>query len=308
MKVVGVIVCFLFCINLSAQPFVRVLRDKISIGEQTELIYQIKGDSLRKGIFPKKEKRIKCDLLGNKLSKTTYLEIIGVFNDTLIKKNKDVIWEGYYTITCWDSGTVVIPAVEFTIGKQTISFLPVRLQVTSPKIIEGKDVYDIRTYFASIPTKLSTFFKAYGLLILSVLIAILTIYFFIVRSRKKKQSFEQEIPLSLMESTLLRIDDLTNEKLWEQEKLKEHYVQLSLILRVYLGKRYGLSLMDKTSFQICILLSKCELHVSLQKEIQKVLDQSDLVKFAKSTPAESDIINISLLAKEIVKKTSPSNE
>jgi uncharacterized membrane protein YebE (DUF533 family) len=66
--------------------------------------------------------------------------------------------------------------------------------------------------------------------------------------------------------------------------------------------------LDKTSFQICSLLSKCELHVFLQKDIQKVLDQSDLVKFAKSEPLDIEILNISVLAKEIVEKTSPANE
>jgi hypothetical protein len=101
---------------------------------------------------------------------------------------------------------------------------------------------------------------------------------------------------------------LTNTKLWEQDKLKEHYVRLSFLLRNYLAKRYRLSLLDKTSFQICALLSKCELHVSLQRDIQKVLDQSDLVKFAKSVPTEFEILNVSVLAKEIVEKTSPSNE
>jgi len=46
----------------------------------------------------------------------------------------------------------------------------------------------------------------------------------------------------------------------------------------------------------------------LQKDIQKVLDQSDLVKFAKSVPTEFEILNVSTLAKEIVEKTSPLNE
>jgi hypothetical protein len=38
------------------------------------------------------------------------------------------------------------------------------------------------------------------------------------------------------------------------------------------------------------------------------LDQSDLVKFAKSEPLDIEILNISVLAKEIVEKTSPANE
>jgi hypothetical protein len=291
-----------------AQPSVRLLRDKIKIGEQTELIYQFKGDVFKKDLFPKHEKVIKCAIIGNKTKKSTDLEIIGLFNDTLIKNKNEIVWEGSYVITCWDSGTVIIPSVEFQMGDKKIAFLPVRIQVTSPKIIEGKDVYDIRTYFASLPTKLSSFFREYGWLILFAILGLVIIYLLVKRSKKSKKSIKKEISFSLKQSTLKQIDELTSEKLWEQEKLKEHYVRLSFLLRAYLAKRYNLSLLDKTSFQICSLLSKCELHVFLQKDIQKVLDQSDLVKFAKSEPLDIEILNISVLAKEIVEKTSPANE
>jgi len=291
-----------------AQPSVRLLRDKIKIGEQTELIYQFKGTDFKSEFFPKNEKVIKCDLIGNNTKKFTNLEIIGFFNDSLTKNKNGVVWEGSYIFTCWDSGTVIIPSVSFQIGDQKIAFLPVRLQVSSPKIIEGKDVYDIRTYFESLPTKLRSFFREYGWLILFVVLGLVIVYLLVKRSKKSHNIKTNEPPLTLKQITLNQIEELTNAKLWEQDKLKEHYVQLSFLLRNYLAKRYRLSLLDKTSFQICALLSKCELHSSLQKDIQKVLDQSDLVKFAKSVPSEGEIITISLLAKEIVNKTSPSNE
>jgi len=308
MRIIGLFFTCFFSVIVFAQPSVRLLRDKIKIGEQTELIYQFKGDVFKKDLFPKHEKVIKCAIIGNKTKKSTDLEIIGLFNDTLIKNKNEIVWEGSYVITCWDSGTVIIPSVEFQMGDKKIAFLPVRLQVTSPKIIEGKDVYDIRTYFASLPTKLSSFFREYGWFILFAGLGLVIFYLLVKRSKKLNQSIKKEIPFSLKQSTLKQIDELTSEKLWEQEKLKEHYVRLSFLLRAYLAKRYSLSLLDKTSFQICSLLSKCELHVFLQKDIQKVLDQSDLVKFAKSEPLDIEILNISVLAKEIVEKTSPANE
>jgi hypothetical protein len=139
-------------------------------------------------------------------------------------------------------------------------------------------------------------------------LGLVIVYYLVKRSKKSHNIKTNETPLTLKQITLNQIEELTNTRLWEQGKLKEHYVRLSFLLRNYLAKRYRLSLLDKTSFQICALLSKCELHVSLQKDIQKVLDQSDLVKFAKSVPMEFEILNVSALAKEIVEKTSPSNE
>ena len=308
MRIVGLIFTSFFCMMVLAQPSVRLLRDKIKIGEQTELIYEFKGDVFKKDLFPKHERVIQCDLIGNKTKKITNLEIIGNFNDSLTKNKKGIVWEGSYNITCWDSGTVIIPSVEFQIGDKKIAFLPIRLQVSSPKIIEGKDVYDIRTYFESLPTKLNSFFREYGLLILLLVLGLVIVYFLVKRSKKSHNIKTNEIPLTLKQITLNQIEELTNTRLWEQGKLKEHYVRLSFLLRNYLAKRYRLSLLDKTSFQICALLSKCELHVSLQKDIQKVLNQSDLVKFAKSVPTEVEILNVSTVAKEIVEKTSPLNE
>ena len=73
-----------------AQPSVRLLRDKIKIGEQTELIYQFKGDVFKKDLFPIHERVIRCDLIGNKTKKITNLEIIGFFNDSLTKNKKEI--------------------------------------------------------------------------------------------------------------------------------------------------------------------------------------------------------------------------
>jgi hypothetical protein len=113
---------------------------------------------------------------------------------------------------------------------------------------------------------------------------------------------------TLKEQVLAEIDALIAKKLWENEGLKEHYFQLSLIIRTYLGKRYHLSLIDKTSYQIQLLLVQSNVHKELVYQIKIVLEQSDLVKFAKSEPTLLEITSSANLAKEIVLKTSPYNE
>ena len=90
MRIIGLFFTCFFSVMVCAQPSVLLLRDKIKIGEQTELIYQFKGDVFKKDLFPVHEKVIKCAIIGNKTKKSTDLEIIGLFNDTL-KKNKNEI-------------------------------------------------------------------------------------------------------------------------------------------------------------------------------------------------------------------------
>jgi hypothetical protein len=308
MRLVGIIFACFFNLVVNAQPTVRLLRENIKIGEQTELLYQVKAKTISNFKFPFSKKKISCDLIGNKSKKQTELEIIGRFNDTLLKTNSGDLWEGSYMITCWDSGTVVIPSLEFTHGDSLVKFLPLRLQVTSPKIIDGKDVYDIRTYFQSLPNSVVSFFTKYGWWLVVLIVVSIVILRMIQRSKKSKIEEINTVVLSLKARTVKSINELNAEKLWEHGALKEHYVRLSYILRYYLAARFRLGLLDKTSFQIGVLLSKCDLHPTIQKDIQQVLDQSDLVKFAKSQPIEQDVINMSLIAIDIVEKTSPSDE
>ena len=92
--------------------------------------------------------------------------------------------------------------------------------------------------------------------------------------------------------------------MWKQGLLKEHYVELSFILREYLSKRYALSLIEKTSYESKLLLTQKGIPVLTIDEIGEILNQSDMVKFAKSEPEEITVIRLSSTAKQIVEQTS----
>jgi len=106
----------------------------------------------------------------------------------------------------------------------------------------------------------------------------------------------------LEEITIQKIDELNSKKLWMKNQLKEHYVELSYILRIYLSQKLTLNLLEKTSEEAILLLSTLSLEETLLDEIQLILEQSDLVKFAKSIPEEFVIIKNSNLTKEIIKR------
>ena len=293
-----VVLCFLSYVTV-AQSKAYVRRNTFLIGEQTELLYELKGiKKTDKLSFIPQQKQI----LGAK-----GVEIIGEFQDTLISTRNGYTWQGSYTITAWDSGRVTIPATTILVNDSVLNLNAINLFIKTPKIKEGKGLYDIKEKFEEVPSSTSLFFQKYWVWIISGLLLIvgLILYF---KFRKKKVQSTLEISLSLKEATLQEMDNLFAKRLWEQEGLKEYYFQLSLILRNYLGKRYNLSLMDKTSYQIELLLGQLNVHQDLQREINWMLNQADLVKFAKSSPDISEVMQSIQRAKEIVTKTSKFGE
>lgn len=293
-----VIICLLSYYSI-AQQKAYVRRNSFKIGEQTELIYEVHGVK-------------KTDLLEfipqqKKIQGAKGVEIIGVFQDTLIQKGKTATWQGSYTITAWDSGQVIIPETQILVNNSVLHFKAITLNISSPKIQKGKDLYDIKEGFEEVPSSTSLFFEKYWGWVVALLVLILGLILY-VKFRKKKEKYAPEMQLSLKEKVLREIDALVEKRIWELEGLKEHYFQLSLILRAYLGQRYTLSLMDKTSYQIEGLLTQLNLHQELQREINAMLNQADLVKFAKSSPDIAELTRGLQRAKDIVIKTSKIGE
>jgi len=282
-----------------AQPKAYVRRNTFLVGEQTELIYEVKGLSKTDKISFVPQKK--------KITGAKGVEIIGEFQDTLVSTGKFFTWQGSYTITAWDSGSVNIPTTNILVNDSVLSFPAIQLNIQTPKIKEGKGLYDIKEGFEEVPSSTALFFQKYWGWIVGALLLIvgLILYF---KFRKKKEKTVPEISLSLKEATLKEIDALFEKRLWENEGLKEHYYQLSLLLRAYLGKRYTVSLIDKTSYQIELLLGQLNIHQELQREINWMLNQADLVKFAKSTPESTEVSRSIERAKEIVIKTSKFGE
>ena len=292
------ILCLLSYVTV-AQPKAYVRRNSFLIGEQTELVYEVQGikKSDKLSFIPQQKQ-----ILGAK-----GVEIIGEFQDTLISSGKGFTWEGSYTITAWDSGNVIIPATTILVNDSVLRLNAINLVVKTPKIKDGKGLYDIKEGFEDVPSISFLFFQKNRRWIVGILLLILGCIFYF-KFRKKKVQSTPEISLSLKEATLLEMDNLFAKRLWEHEGLKEHYFQLSLILRNYLGKRYTLSFMDKTSYQIELLLGQLNVHQDLQREINWMLNQADLVKFAKSLPDISEVMQSIQRAKENVTKTSKFGE
>lgn len=299
----------LFCCIVSANAQVKsgVQKGDLKIGEQTELIYEVNVFSKSLKVDAKPFKKIIPALRFS--AERSYenpdsieIEIIQEFKQRTQTKAGETNWKGSYTITVWDTGYFVIPPFEAKSGDSSIQFSPILIHVTAPTEIQGKELYDIKEEFFEIPFDWGDWMKQYGYWILGGLVLALGIFAYFFFKRKRKTHAEDT--RSLEEKTLLAIESLYASGMWKKDNSKAYYSELSFILRSYLSARFSLNLLERTTFETNFLLKQKGVHESSLSAIRSVLDQSDLVKFAKLNPTETDIEESTERTKTIVIETT----
>lgn len=309
---------FLLAVSLSSmaraqQLLEEISRDNIMIGEAVKVKYIVKTALTDTIAFAERKDAIQARLKyeNSSLSKKGVdFELLGDFHDTIIVLGMNKKWIGQYTITAWEDGEYILPGPEILINDSTYRFADVGIEVTLVASKKDFDLYGIREHYAEIPNKPFSpmkFLKQNWWWIAIVLVALIFGWLIVRRKRWDKELQERVDfrPMSLKERTVKAVDALDKSELWNKNQLKEHFVELSYILRSYLTSRYSISLLDKTTEQTKILLTKQGLHPETVDVIARILSQSDMVKFAQSKPDTIAILKQSTLVKQIIAETSP---
>ena len=285
-------------------------KNEIFVGQQVALTYHLtleKGQEINfkplKNSIP-----VKRNLKENEKAKkeSIALEIGSPFSDTIIVVNGKREWFGSYSVTGWDEGSFTIPNTSVIINNKKIDFPDAILKVKLVKAIKGQDIYDIKESFTKIPDapfSLKQFHEDHKGWIYSIL-ALLVGVFLYLKWKKKVKVIEKLKELSLKEKTILAIENLDKLKMWTDGRLKEHYVELSFIMRSYLSSRFEINLLEKTTHESQLLLTQKGLNKEVIESIVEILDLSDMVKFAKSAPEEITAIRFSVISKQVVEITS----
>lgn len=302
-------VLLIFPAMLSAQqPKASISRDKVEVGGRVDLIYKIELNKSDKfslnpltGNFPAKLTTVNSSL---KTTSFNDLEIIG-FEDTMITQVNKKVWLGVYELTPWDSGLVVLEGQRFVIDDSTYDFPSVYLECNLVAHKKGQGIYDIKESFIKTPEKQTwlLFFIKYISWWLLPLIGF--IIFRLISNKRNSRSVKTEKEMSLKERTLLAIDALEKAEMWRKDQLKEHFVELSYILRSYLTSRYSISLLDKTTGEAKLILTQKGLNKEIIETIIRLLSHSDMVKFAASEPAEELVYKSIFLLRQVISETSP---
>ncbi len=311
MKVWPFILFLALSYSYSCQDFVKVdISDKQPrVGDLFSITCTLKNQN-----FPREEvdslTYYPAKFLSSDSSKhqTAYkgIEIIEAKDSNYISEG-DSISQRIYSVIAWDSCELVLEGFEYLIGGKTIKSEKVYLKVSLYEIVEGIELYDIKELFSNWKSRTNgskvKFWIFIGVIIVMVLGATIA---FLKRYFTRKIERDHKLPLD--ERVLLEIDRLYAEELWLHDKLQEHFVRFSYLLRSYLTERFELSFLDKTTFQSKTLLKKIDLPESLRIKIVELLTSSDYIKFADSSMSNERIALLKIAVTNIIEETTPKND
>lgn len=169
-------------------------------------------------------------------------------------------------------------------GKKQIMTAPIKIEIKSVLAVgAATDTLKLRPLKGqvSLATNRTT---TIILLVAAVLIALAAVGFVIVR-RKKPAGPKQIVDLrpageiALAELALLREKNLPL-----QGEVKQYYVELSDIIRKYLGGKFEFHSVDLTTEELIDALSEILLEDDFRRDVALFMEHADLVKFAKYIP------------------------
>ncbi|HNW97874.1 MAG TPA: hypothetical protein PKK00_05635 [Bacteroidales bacterium] len=274
--------------------------NKILIGDQVKMKLQLSFPSKTLVVWPELN-----DSLSGKI------EIIQKSKIDTVKGTNNLTLNQVYTLSAYDSGSFYIPQISFKYkntgdtGFATILTDSILLNVNTIAVDTTKAIKDIKgpldvpfNWKALIP------YVAGGIALVAIIV--LLIYYF--QKKKKGGKFFIDFskpPLPAHEIALLALEELKNKKLWQNNKVKEYYTELSDIIRIYIEKRFSVNAMEMTSDEIISTFRSIDIANDLKDKLRQLFILSDLVKFAKANPLPNEHDLNFLNAQSFVKDTIP---
>ena len=269
--------CLLATCYLSAQPkaFASLQPERIETGDTTGLLILVSG-------------------LNAEPKDVDFSPWAAVFPASNIIGRSDwrrsgTQWTRRFTLIAFDSARLELPPLNVRVatGKPletnelTLTVFPTR---ASREITDMAKIRDIRrepeSWLESWPW------------VTGVLVGLILLVWWL----RKRQSIPKPVvaqatsalPLvSATEMALQKLSQLQQKQLWKNGQAKEHYAELSLILREYLEIRYGIAALESTTHEIQKMLTATDFPIDLRTDLKELLQKTDLVKYAQSQPTEA---------------------
>ncbi|WP_280743136.1 MULTISPECIES: hypothetical protein [unclassified Parabacteroides] len=249
----------------------------ILIGEQTLLHLTVTTD---------KDKNVQLIIPGDTLMRGVEVLNLSKPDSSIIENNRLLIKQDIL-ITSFDSALYLLPPLRVIDGPDTVLSNQVALKVsTIPVDVDNpEEFYDIKHVWKP-PFVLADYYPwIFG--ILTTLFLICVIGYIVQRLRNKKPvlPFKKEEPkLPPHEQAIKDLDQIKQQKLWQQGRNKEYYTLITDTLRRYIVERFDINAMEMTSGEILDIIRKESEADSVYKNLKQILNLSDFVKFAKWSP------------------------
>ena len=254
---------------------------QVRLAEQINLTLQVAADSLAMIEFPPTPSFLP-------------FEIVSESSIDTLRTQQHYLYTKRYALIQFDSGNYWIPPQKIVVDGFSKFSDSVAIRVNNVAVDTlTQPLYDIK------PIQLVE--RSYAELIQQLLTAFLVIvllgilYFLYRQYRKKKEALLEEIPP--FERALNALKALERESPTKQEEYKLYYSKMTAVVRRYLEEEAAIDALESTSDE---LLSKLELRkdagaldlsIETMNSLKQVLQQADLVKFARSAPDQKRAID-----------------
>jgi len=213
-----------------------------------------------------------------------------------------------YTLTAFETGKLQVPSIEITVGDaagKTRVVHTAAVTVSIVSVLKGED-----TQPADIVGPLTLREKplaiAVRVLVGVVVLALLVLLaVFLWRRRKRRIVEERSRPDPPDVIALRALKALREAGLPETGRVKEHYSEVSDILRTYLAARWGLRTLEETTWRIVGQMRDLRSCAEYAPVVDDLLRQADLVKFAKARPEPVACWAIVDATERLVTETAP---
>ena len=281
MKLKLYILFILLSTSLFAQKVTTsVDKTKNKIGAEFQLTLKTEVDTLSKVKFPNAKN-------------FGALEVIQSYKMDTIKKNDRYELIKKYGLTQFDSGKYTIPSLKVFVNGKPILSDSIMVEVNAVVVDTLKQkMYDIKD-IAQVDSPLGSWW-----IYLLILLVIAVIGFFVYRFIKKRQNrvkVEEVVYKSPIEKATSLLQQLETKELWQKGEVKNYYSELTEIARNYIEEEINIPAMESTTSELIEGLRNAAKHKKLKlsnetvSNLEKVLMQADLVKFAKTKPLDFEM-------------------
>ncbi|WP_396195745.1 hypothetical protein [Flavobacterium sp.] len=273
----------LLSISVFAQPkkvTTSIDTTKNKIGAEFKLTLKTDVDTLSKVKFPE-----------NKFFGA--LEVIESYKVDTVKKGDRYELIKKYGLTQFDSGKYTIPRIPIIINGKTLYSDSLAVEINDVKVDTLKQkMYDIKD-IALVKNPLGNWWIY--LLVVIALIGLGFLIFYFIKNRKPKAKAAVVVYKTPIEKATTLLQQLESKELWQKGAVKDYYSELTDIVRNYIEEEIKIPAMESTTSELIEGLRKAAKQKKLKlsndtvENLEKVLQQADLVKFAKVKPLDYEI-------------------
>lgn len=267
--------------------------DSVMIGDRFILTIDVEKDLVQSIFFPS----FQSENLEKEKTAPSLECIVDHAVDTLKRDGRKLLLRKRYTLAAFDEGIYNLgrPSVLYA-DKNIVDTLygakdSLRIVVKTFKIDSTSVLCDLKPQKA-MPFRFGEISGYLSVALLVLALAVVAIWLLARHLAKRGKSltdlFKPEPPLPPHIVAIAALEELQNQKLWQNNKHKEYYSALSDILRTYLDGRFGVGAMEMTTDEIIDAIADIELPQKSAMDLVSVLRDADLVKFAKAMPEASE--------------------